>query len=232
MSESSPKSMKEENEPKLYAFTAFQFSVFSIIFLFPHLEDQFKSEAITTLFGAVALGGVAVASTIFTDVLPTSWKSKLTHIFMEEAKHHATSTLKGRHSGADLGTIKKIYSDQNNNGVKSHEVFNNLREFTESYPSVYQSYKKYLLVRELACLQLFISLSAIVVSALVNGWHNIVWPYVFYMAIAFIMLCVATITTDYRVVEIVHKRAVFHSKAIEDALEKRAVAPLSLGKKE
>ena len=222
--ESSPKSLKEQNEPKLYAFTAFQFALFGILFAIPNLSAALQSDLITGIFGAVALGGIAVAATVLTDVLPTSWKDAVTHGFVPQSTYHARKVATKRLTGTDQTNVLKLFDLEQVKGVSENGVFDKIREALEYSAATQQAYKKYLLVREYAIIQILIFAPLVGLSYCVFGASQLY--YLIYMIALTLALIVAVNTTDHRHVEVVLKRASFVHTDISEAIAEGRVRPL------
>lgn len=225
----SPKSMKEQNEPKLYAFTAFQFSLFSIIFVLSDLASFSVPDVTTAIFSVIALGGVAISSTVLTDMMPTSWKTDLTLCFKgsatEKSRHIATQYL----SGAEARSILEIYELPMHSDVKDKHIFGKLREFTAGSAGAYQAYKKYLLVREYSIIQILLTVLLPSISFIFYPGSGYNVPYSVYMVLTTILLLFTTISTDRRFVEIVLKQSSLVSASLRRAIEAREVTPRESG---
>jgi hypothetical protein len=219
------KSLKEQNEPKLYAFTAFQFALFAIIFIFPGTSRIPVSDITTAIFGAAALGGIAISSTVLTDTLPTSWKTSLSHCFVKTAQGRSLNVASEHLSGAEAKSIVEIYELPMHADVREDHIFRKLREYTGLSPSVRQSYKKYLLVREYSVIQFFLTVILSCVSFFLYGQSEYYSEYFAYMIATMFLLFITSINTERRFVEIVLKQSSLVSAGLKDAIEKREVAP-------
>lgn len=228
-SQNSAKSMKEQNEPKLYAFTAFQFSLFALVFVLPAIPEAALSKLTTAIFAAVSLGGVTIASTVFTDVLPTSLKNQLTHLFRPASADQARKVAKRYLSGFEAQRVDDLFTMPQHTGMKERDVFDRLKEITAQNIASYQAYKKYLLVREYTIIQIFLTVILVPVSLCAYTSNEYKLEYAIYMLAIFALLVFSTWSTDLRFTQIVIKRSGFVSADVKKAVEEWRIRPIETG---